>query len=46
MFYSVLQSFTELLWKSCYSRRIFWHSALEKRQVFAVLIVQPLDLEV
>ena len=31
---------------SCYSRRIFRHSALEEGQVFAVLVVQPLDLEV
>lgn len=36
----------KLLRESCYSRGIFWHSALEEGQVFAVLIVQPLDLEV
>lgn len=33
-------------WASCYSRRIFRHSALEEGQVFAVLVVQPLHFKV
>lgn len=38
--------FSQCKSKSCYSRRIFRHPALEEGQVFAVLVVQPLDLEV
>lgn len=28
------------------SRRVFWHSVFEGRQVLNVLVVQPLDLKV